>query len=109
MRRKISILSFILVSIALIIGLYFLFIRTNLHHTIFDGFYNTLIHTNTVPTTDGSFYRQTYIDWPNVKLFLILFALIIVFVVSLTSYIIHRIQINKKYAAVSWKDRPLLF
>lgn len=103
MRRKISILSFILVSIALIIGLYFLFIRTNLHHTIFDGFYNTLIHTNEVPTTDGSFYRQTYIDWPNVKLFLILFALIIVFVVSLTSYIIHRVQINKNTRQLAGK------
>ena len=59
MNRKLSISSFILISIALVVGLYFLIIRTDLHHTIFDGFYNTLIHSNRVPTSDGSSYTQT--------------------------------------------------
>ena len=95
MNRKLSISSFILISIALVVGLYFLIIRTDLHHTIFDGFYNTLIHSNRVPTSDGSSYTQTYVDWPNVKLFLILYAFTIIFVVSLVSYILHRHYMNK--------------
>lgn len=91
MRRKLSIFSFILLSVALIIGLYFLFIRTNLHHTILDGFYNVLIQS----TADEEGYRQQYIDWPTVKLFLILFALTIIFIVSLASYLIYRNQMAK--------------
>ncbi|OJG40587.1 hypothetical protein RV02_GL001964 [Enterococcus gilvus] len=47
--------------------MYFLFNRTDFHHTIFDGFYSTLVRSNSVPTSDGTEYTQTYIDWPNVK------------------------------------------
>ncbi|MFB5323075.1 hypothetical protein [Enterococcus avium] len=43
MSRKTSILAFFLLSIVLFVGLYFLFNRTDLHHTIFDGFYNTVL------------------------------------------------------------------
>lgn len=103
MSRKTSILAFILLSIVLFVGLYFLFNRTDLHHTIFDGFYNTLVRSNSVPTSDGAEYTQTYIDWPNVKLFLILYALTIIFIVSLVSYIIHRIQLTKNTRLLAGK------
>lgn len=95
MRRKKSMLIFTLTGATLLIGVYFLFIRTNLHHTLLDAVYGTFISGQQVESTDGTYYTETYIDWPNVKLFLILFALSIAFIVAAISYLIYRNRLKK--------------
>ncbi|MGM0216084.1 sensor histidine kinase [Enterococcus sp. AZ109] len=94
MKKKTSLLFFVLMGLILLIGTYILFVQTELHHRILDSVYGTFVSI----VGDGSEepYRvETYIDWPNVKLFLILFALAIIFVVSLLCYFLYRYQLKK--------------
>ncbi|GCF94924.1 vancomycin resistance histidine kinase VanS [Enterococcus florum] len=95
MGKKSSVLFFSLTGAALLVGLYFLLVRTNLHHTILDVVYGTFIRRNAMNESGGTYYSETYIDWPNVKLFLILFAVGVGFVVSIVSYLIYRSRLKK--------------
>lgn len=103
MNKRLSTLFFTLTGVALIVGLYFLFVRTDLHHKVLDVVYGAFIHAQYVDDSSGGFYTETYIDWPNVKLFLILFAAGVAFVVSTVSYIIYRGRLKKNTQVLAGK------
>ena len=94
MRKKMSSLFFILLGALLLVGTYILLVQTEMHHKILDSVYGTFVSI-VVDGSEEPYRVETYIDWPNVKLFLIIFALAIIFIVSLISYLIYRYQLKK--------------
>lgn len=101
MRKKRNALLFITIGILLAAGIGLLFSRTDLHHIILNGLYSTLIQSVATVDSQGALYTETYVDWPNVKLFLSIFSVSIIFIVTLISYLFfrHRLKRNNQILA----------